>query len=195
MPDRPAMLTAANERLRYAGAATAPAVVFAWAVLQNWAARSWAFAKVAARKTATVAKRVTIAVLVATERTLLSHSGRERTQAFAVWALILAFGVTSVDYLLTGGPEFSSGARAAPYVAHTNLIAARSPRPATELEFAAPVDLTAVSEETVGEATVTPAAARVSPPQQIGAQPPKAEIERVEGQAERSKAKPETAAT
>ncbi len=180
--ERPAMLAAANQRLRAVGSATAPAAVFAWAVAKNWAGRSWALAKAAARTSVKFAKSTTASALVATERTLLSHSGRERTQAFAVWALILGFGVTSVDFLLTGGPEFSQGARAAPYVAHANLISARTPRPPSELAFAAPVETT-VDEAVVDEATVTQTASRANAAQLIDApNPPKAEIERTESE-------------
>lgn len=196
MTERPHMLAAANQRLRAVGSATAPAAGFAWAVVKNWSARSWAFAKTAARVSVNVAKRSSMSTLVAVERTLLSHSGRERTQAFAVWTLILAFGVTSVDFLLTGGPEFSQGARAAPYVSHASLISARTPQPASELEYAAPVDLAALNEGVVEEATVTPVVARVEPAALLEApEAPKAEVERTEGAADRTKAKPNTAST
>ena len=198
MTERPQVLAAANQRLRAVGSATAPAAGFAWAVVKNWSARTWAQTKTAARVTAKVTKSATISALVAAERTLLSHSGRERTQAFAVWALILAFGVTSVDFLLTGGPEFSQGARAAPYVAHANVISPSSPRPATEMAYAAPVDLAALDEGAVEEATVTPTTARVEPAALIDAQPPKPEVEHTEateGAIAHTKAKSDTERT
>lgn len=188
--ERPAMLAAANQRLRAVGSATAPAATFAWAVAKNWAGRSWAFAKGFAKASVKFAQRSSMSTLVAVERTLLSHSGRERTQAFAVWTLILAFGVTSVDFLLTGGPEFSQGARAAPYVAHANLISARTPRPPSELAFAAPVEMT-VEDDVVDEATVTPTVSRANAAQLIDApNPPKAEIEHTEAAGEADHAKP-----
>lgn len=192
--ERPAMLAAANHRLRAVGSATAPAATFAWAVVKNWAGRTWSKANAAARKSGKVAKGATNSVLVSLERTLLSHSGRERTQAFAVWALILAFGVTSVDFLITGGPEFSQGARAAPYVAPANLISARTPRPLTELAFAAPVEMTTVDEAVVDEATVTQTVSRADAAQLIDApNPPKAEIERTESErADQAKPKGDT---
>lgn len=194
--ERPAMLAAANQRLRAVGSATAPAAVFAWAVAKNWAGRSWALAKAAARTSVKFAKGSSISTLVAVERTLLSHSGRERAQAFAVWALILGFGVTSVDFLITGGPEFSQGARAAPYVAPANLISARTPRPLTELAFAAPVETTTVDEEVVDEATVTPTASRANAQRIDAPNPTKAEIERAEADsADPAKPKSDTETT
>jgi hypothetical protein len=190
MLERSATLQSLATRVRAYRTAAAPHVGRAWAVAKLWSARAWAFAKLAARKTAALSKRVFIACLVAIEKTLLSHSGRERTQAVAVFTLIFAFAVTSVDFLLTGGPELSPGATAAPYSAQANLIAARSPRPAAELAFAAPVETT-VDEGVIEDATVTPLSARAPEPDLAdAAEPPKPEIERTEAPAaERTKDK------
>lgn len=39
---------------------------------------------------------------------------RERASAMAAFACILAFGAASLDYLITGGPDWNPGAAAAP---------------------------------------------------------------------------------
>lgn len=62
--------------------------------------------------TGRVLRRATIAVLETLERVLLSPVGRERVHASATFALIFLFALTSVDYLLSGGPEFNAPARA-----------------------------------------------------------------------------------
>jgi hypothetical protein len=190
MLERSATLQSLAARLRAYRTAAAPHAARAWTATKLWSARAWAFAKLAVRTAAALSKRAFIAALILIEKTLLSHSGRERTQAVAVFTLIFAFGVTSVDYLLTGGPELSPGARAAPYAAHTNLIAARSPRADMELAFAAPVETT-VEDGVIEEATVTPLSARAPAPDLAdAAEPPKPEIERPETPAtERTKVK------
>ncbi len=67
--------------------------------------------------------------LLAAESTLLSAKGRERVHAVSVFALILALAVSSVDMLVTGGPELIPSARAATTGApRIDLIAAASPR-------------------------------------------------------------------
>ena len=58
-------------------------------------------------------KRATLAALERIEAVLLSPTGRERVHASATFALILLFAVTSIDVLITGGPEFGAPARAA----------------------------------------------------------------------------------
>jgi hypothetical protein len=97
---------------------------------QVWAApriaRSGVAAKVAAKHVKAFAKRTLIAALTGAEKALLTHKGRERTQAVAVFTLIFAFFVTSVDFLLTGGPELGPGAQAAAYTNHVDLISART---------------------------------------------------------------------
>lgn len=148
MLERSATLQTLAARLRAYRAAAAPHV-----------SRAWSLTKLVAGKTARVSKRIFLATLEAIEKTLLSHSGRERTQAVAVFTLIFAFGVTSIDFLLTGGPEFSQGARAAPYTSQASLISARTPTPMGDLAFAAPVQTTVV-EGVIEDATVTPLSAR-----------------------------------
>ena len=148
MLERSATLQSLTARLRAYRAAVAP-----------HAARAWALTKLVAGKTARVSKRIFLATLEVIEKTLLSHSGRERTQAVAVFTLIFAFGVTSIDFLLTGGPELSQGARAAPYTSQASLISARTPTPMGELAYAAPVQ-TIIGEGVIEDATVTPLSAR-----------------------------------
>lgn len=58
-------------------------------------------------------KRAILVVLGSVEAVLLSPAGRERVHASATFALIFLFAVTSVDFLLSGGPEFGAPARAA----------------------------------------------------------------------------------
>jgi hypothetical protein len=190
MLERSATLQALATRLRAYRTKAAPHVAKGVATARLWSGRSWAFAKLAARKAAALSKRALIATLTVIEKILLSHSGRERTHAIAVFTLIFAFGVTSVDYLLTGGPELSQGARAAPYTTQASLISARSPRPAAELAFAAAVETT-VEEGVIEDATVTPLSARAPAPDLADApEPPKAEVERTEALgADRTKVK------
>ncbi|QGZ95719.1 hypothetical protein [Terricaulis silvestris] len=194
MLERSATLQSRIQQLRpYAAAAKAHAAR-GWAWTKRWSAWAWATAKVLARRAFILFKRALVATLGVIERTLLSERGRERVHATAVFTLIFAFGVTSVDYLLTGGPELSQGARAAPYTAQASLISARSPRPAADLAFAAPVQTT-VDEGVIEDATVTPLSARA--PAQASeladaAEPPKPEVERTEAPAsERTKVKDE----
>jgi hypothetical protein len=192
MLERSATLQSRIQQLRpYAAAAKAHAVR-GWAWTKRWSAWAWATAKVLARRAFILSKRALVATLGVIERTLLSERGRERVHATAVFTLIFAFGVTSVDYLLTGGPELSQGARAAPYTAQASLIAARSPRPAAELAFAAPVETT-VDEGVIEDATVTPLFARAPEPDLADAtEAPKPEIERTEAPtSERAKVKDE----
>jgi len=99
-----------------ATARIAPAV----AQVQPYAARAGA---IAGQTGATIARTARTAArmsrtgldrsLALIERTLLSPKGRERLHASSVFALIFAFGVMSVDMLITGGPELISSARAA----------------------------------------------------------------------------------
>lgn len=184
-----------TDRLRAYRAAAAPHVARVSAVARHWGARSWTFTQRAARKAAVLAKRGFLATLEVIEKTLLSHSGRERTQAVAVFTLIFAFAVTSVDFLLTGGPEFSQGARAATYTSQASLISARSPAPMGELAYAAPIETT-IEPGVIEEAVVTPLSARAPAAQVAGladaAEPPKPELERAEAPASQpTKAKDE----
>jgi len=72
------------------------------------------------------------------ERALLSPKWRERLHASSVFALIFAFGVASVDMLVTGGPELIGSARAATADApRVDLIAATTGGGAQLIEMAA----------------------------------------------------------
>jgi hypothetical protein len=180
-------------RLAAYRAVAAPRFARAWRVTARAAAEFWALAKLVVCRTWRLTKHATNAILNVVEKTLLSASGRERVHATAVFALIFAFGVTSVDYLLTGGPELSQGARAAPYAAQASLISARSPRPAADLAFAAPMDTT-IEDGVIEEATITPLSARAPALQPMlglaDAENPKAEPAPSEtGGADRTKAK------
>lgn len=190
MLERSAPLQSLTARFSAYRTAAAPHVARAWATTKRRSAQGWAFAKRVASKIAVLSKRALVATLSVIEKTLLSPVGRERVHATAVFTLIFAFGVTSVDFLLTGGPELSPGARAAPYVAQANLISARSPQPMGELAFAAPIE-TAVQDGVIEDATVTPLSARA--PEVIAAQatPAKAEVERPATPSEPAKAKDE----
>jgi hypothetical protein len=63
--------------------------------------------------TARTSRRWTLIVLERLETVLLNASARERIHATATFALIFAFAVTSVDFMIAGGGEFGSPARAA----------------------------------------------------------------------------------
>lgn len=121
----------------------------AWAWTKPRAARAW-------RQTRAFSKRALIATLMGMEKSLLTHQGRERTQAITVFTLIFAFAVTSVDFLITGGPEFSPGARAATYTSHVDLISPRSARAAPTAQ-AMDVALNQPATEEVAPETVAPA--------------------------------------
>jgi hypothetical protein len=99
-----------------------------WAVLRHvhrWLAT-------AARISLSALRRATIATLYATERTLLSARGRERTHATAVFTLIFAFAVTSVDFLVTGGPDWEPAPQQrAEQTEPAQAVATSAPMPAT----------------------------------------------------------------
>lgn len=159
MAERFASIQTALQRVQPYAVAAREHSARAWAITKRWSAKAWAASKVLVGKAHRVSKRALIATLTVLEKVLLSPSGRERVHATAVFTLIFAFGVTSVDYLLSGGPEFSpSSARAAPYVSQASLISSRSPRPAAELAFAAPVETT-IDEGVIEDAVVTPLSA------------------------------------
>jgi hypothetical protein len=86
-----------------------PKVVFCFRVARRAAVLAWK----AAVLTFAFLRRVLVRVLLAMETTLLDPAGRERVHATSVFALIFAFAVTSVDFLVTGGPEWSADAYAA----------------------------------------------------------------------------------
>ncbi len=99
-------------------------------------------------------KRGADASLGVVERVLLSRSGRERVHASATFALIFAFAVSSVDFLLTGGFDFGPPAAHAQSTAHASLIAPtqRTPAPiqvaglAPELAQATEANVTEISQ-------------------------------------------------
>jgi hypothetical protein len=161
-------------------------VQFSFAVAEVWGGRAGRVLWRAARLTLAFLKRAGLQALALIERALLSHAGRERIQATAVFALIIALAVTSIDYLITGGPEFNINARATPYVSQANLIAPRSRDAGIELamlETPAPAPAAAAAEERA----VEPGPRHVEAPA-VG--PAKSEPERV-ADAERDKSKPE----
>jgi hypothetical protein len=63
--------------------------------------------------TGSALRRAALAVLEAIETVLLSPAGRERIHAIATFSLIFLFAVASVDFLISGGPEFGAPAREA----------------------------------------------------------------------------------
>ncbi len=80
-------------------------------------------------------------VLEGVERVLLSPFHRERIYATTTFALIFLFAVTSVDFLISGGPEFGAPARA---VTEPRVVyAASDEAPA----IAAPVAITSARAE------------------------------------------------
>lgn len=125
------------------------------------------------------------------ERVLLSERARERLHAGAVYALIFAFLVSSVDFLLSGGPEFGAAPRTATHVAYASPIAPTT-RPSARVETAAaetiaPEDIMAPAPR----ARVTPTSFTISeliaPPLADAA--PKADVVEAPAVAEPSKAK------
>lgn len=84
-----------------------------WTTLARWSGIAWRTSVRVARATAAFTARMLAATLLAIETTLLSPRGRERVHAMSVFALIFAFAVTSVDMLVTGGPDVISSAQAA----------------------------------------------------------------------------------
>lgn len=63
--------------------------------------------------TGRTSRRWTLICLERVESALLNARARERIHATATFALIFAFAVSSVDFLITGGGEFGAPARAA----------------------------------------------------------------------------------
>lgn len=75
-----------------------------------------------------VVRRTAVAVLEPVESVLLNASARERIHASATFSLIILFAVTSLDFLIAGGPEFGAPARAAQPARH--IVWADAPAPA-----------------------------------------------------------------
>jgi hypothetical protein len=106
------------------------------------AANAWRVAKAASISAFHACRRGLHAGLGVVERVLLSPSGRERTQATAVFALIFAFAVTSVDAIITGGMDFAPVVREANAATPRERLATTSLPAETLLsEQAAPVEI------------------------------------------------------
>lgn len=110
-------------------------------------------------------KRGTNAVLGGLEAVLLSPSGRERVHAVSTFALIFMFAVTSVDFLIGGGPDFGTPAQAAPRpqlvrVEPGSALAQAAPAPRTE-EFI-PTEVSATFADATG-ASVIPVSQSFAP--------------------------------
>ncbi len=133
------------------------------------ARRAWLDGRERVRRTAAATRRAVRSgvrsALQPFETVLLSPSGRERIHAAATFALIFLFAVSSVDFLVAGGGEFGTPARAAPLrtqtYASTSAPVSRTPAPVDR----APADIAAGPVEapeiaaTLAEATqgrVTP---------------------------------------
>lgn len=131
-------------RARHSGAV-------AWGSTSRACGRGLHALRRAGRWTAVVTRRGLVTTLRAMERPLLSPKGREWVHATSVFALIFAFAVSSVDMLITGGPELIGSARAAsPPSARIDLIAATSlPRDGT-------IQLAAVEDQPAPPAIVEP---------------------------------------
>lgn len=125
------------------------------------ARRAWLNAWEKAQRIAAVTRRAVRSGLRSAlqpfESVLLSPSGPERIHAATTFALIFLFAVSSVDFLIAGGGEFGTPARAAPlrapaYVSNT-APASRTPAP---VEPAAPTEIAAtLAEATEGNVTPT----------------------------------------
>lgn len=89
------------------------------------------------------------------ERTLLSAAGRERIHAVTVFTLIFAFAVTSIDFLVTGGPDFSGGA---PRPQQFASAAAASPISTTVTPAPEPVSIAPAPAAQTEEAVIETAA-------------------------------------
>jgi hypothetical protein len=115
------------------------------------------------------AKRGLADALSPFEAVLLSGPARERMHASAVFALIFAFGFTSVDFLLSGGFDLNSRP-AARQIAYQSLISDR-------VELAALPAEDVIAPETIRRraprATVTQTAYEPETVEPVIAEPPK----------------------
>jgi hypothetical protein len=118
---------------------------------------------------------------------------RERASAVAAFAFIFAFGAASLDYVITGGPDWSPGAAAAPLNHPTRIVTQASQAiayetppelpevelvayeptgpipdllggPETELPFAAAPELTLASYQPVAPAAISAPASTAPAP-------------------------------
>ena len=86
----------------------------AWAFASRFCRTASATSQRYAGATIGVLRRGTFQLLGPVETALLNPVGRDRIHAIATFALIFLFAVTSVDFLISGGPEFGAPTRAAP---------------------------------------------------------------------------------
>lgn len=131
------------------------------AEFEQAARRAWLTTSQRARRAADVARRSLRSglrgALEPVETVLLSPSGRERIHATATFAFIFLFAVSSVDFLIAGGAEFGTPARAAPrqmMVEAAPPSVARAERSAVQGQ-ATPTEIAAPLAEAT-EASVTP---------------------------------------
>ena len=108
-----------------------------------------------------VLKRGLIATLGGLETVLLSAPARERLHATATFSLIFLLAITSVDFLISGGPEFGSPARAAPAPMQASNSAPLSQTPVM-FEASPPTQLAPELAETTS-ATVVELSQRFEP--------------------------------
>lgn len=121
---------------------TAPRVAAAHAWTAPRAASAWRMTKTSSIRAFHASRRALHAGLGVVEKVLLSPSGRERTQATAVFALIFAFAITSVDAIITGGMDFAPVVREANAATPSERLAVTSLPVETLLsEEAAPVEI------------------------------------------------------
>jgi hypothetical protein len=131
--------------------------------VQRWSGAAYRTTRAAFLTASRSLKAWAFRTLAPVEAVLLSASGRERIHASATFALIFLFAVTSVDFLINGGPEFGSPARAA-QPQHI-LRAAVSPAPMAGETVAEPVPTALASTlADVREARVTSVSQSFEPP-------------------------------
>jgi hypothetical protein len=115
-----------------------------------------------------VLRRGTFQLLGPVETALLNPVGRDRIHATATFALIFLFAVTSVDFLISGGPEFGAPARAAQ---QQRLVRASPPPSAVDVaapdiaDEPAPTALSSALEEAREANVVALSQAFAAPPE------------------------------
>lgn len=117
-----------------------------------------------------VLKRGLVGALQGLEAVLLSAPWRERLHATATFSLIFLLAITSVDFLISGGPEFGASARAAAAPMQASNSAPLSPTPVM-FEASPPTEVAPELAETTA-ATVVELSQRFEP--QPAAAPPAA---------------------
>lgn len=119
------------------------------------------FLAIAVPRVRRVSKRALIATLGGFESVLLSAAWRERLHATATFSLIFLLAITSVDFLISGGPEFGSTARAAAAPIQASNSAPLSQTPVM-FEASPPTELAPELAETTS-ATVVELSQRFEP--------------------------------